>query len=340
MAGQDYLANERSFEGPASVQEERASVDNELRSLFALIDDPDRHVAEAVEERLRTRISASSNAAGIMSGTSVLTALLEFARTAHGLARERAMKIGLEFHIGQLAEEFDTLDKQLAADDPNALEDGVFLIARYSNPTLDVDYYKSFLDDYAGVLRNRVAKRPSPLEVLNECNYLFFEEFKYRGNQTKFMDPENSYIHRVIERKSGIPISLAVLYLLVVETRLKLPFSGASAPGHFLIRYDGLSSGTLGANPEPLFVDAFNGGVILRERDIKRYLDTSGLPFNRAFLDPATPRSILLRMIRNLIIVFNEQGDHVGRAAFERFMRILAPDSPEGIAFLRGLEGS
>jgi regulator of sirC expression with transglutaminase-like and TPR domain len=306
-------------------------LDSELRSLLALIDDTDYRVAEAVEERLRTRMADRVN------GHSVLAPLLEFAKTAQGIAHERATKIALEFHVDLLAEEFDTLDKQLSADDPNALEDGVFLIARYGNPTLDVEYYKSFLDDYAGVLRNRVAKRSSPLEVLNECNYLFFDEFKYRGNQTKFMDPENSYIHRVIERKSGIPISLAVLYLLVVETRLKLPFSGASAPGHFLIRYDGLNRHT---NAEPLFVDAFNGGVILRERDIKRYLDTSGLPFNRAFLEPATPRSILLRMIRNLIIVFNEQGDTTGRAAFERFMRLLAPDSPEGIAFLRGLEGS
>lgn len=300
------------------------TVDTELRSLLTLIDDPDRRVAEAVEERLRTR------------GASVMEPLFDFARTATGLARERALELARDFHVTALADEFDTLDKQLAADDPNALEDGVFLIARYGKPSIDIDYYKSFLDDYAAVLRSRIAKRSeSPLEILNECNYLFFEEYKYRGNQTKFMDPENSYIHRVIERKSGIPISLAVLYLLVAETRLKLPFSGASAPGHFLIRYDGLSTHSAS---EPLFVDAFNGGVILRERDIKRYLDTSGLPFNRAFLDPATPRSILLRMIRNLIIVFNEHGDTVGRAAFERFMRILAPDSPEGVAFLRGLE--
>lgn len=300
-----------------------SAIDSELRSLFSLIDDPDSRVAEAVEERLRTR------------GASIMMPLFAFANASSGLARERAVRIGRELNVEILAEEYDTLEKQLAADDPNALEDGVFLIARYSNPALDVEYYKSFLDDYAGVLRNRIAKRSSALEVLNECNYLFFEEFKYHGNQTKFMDPENSYIHRVIERKSGIPISLAVLYLLVVDTRLKLPFSGASAPGHFLIRYDGLGSRTA---TEPLFVDAFNGGVILRERDIKRYLDTSGLPFNHTFLDPASPRSILLRMIRNLIIVFNENGDVAGRAAFERFMRILAPDSPEGIAFLRGLD--
>src|SRR5690242_10790381 len=131
------------------------AVDSELRSLFALIDDPDIRVAEAVEERLRSR------------GISVTVPLLEFAQTVSGLARERALRIGRELNVEVLADEFDTLDKQLGADDPNALEDGVFLIARYGNPSLDLDYYKSFLDDYAGVLRNRIAKRSSPLEVLN-----------------------------------------------------------------------------------------------------------------------------------------------------------------------------
>ncbi len=145
------------------------------------------------------------------------------------------------------------------------------------------------------------------------------------------MEPENSYIDRVMERRTGIPISLATVYLLVVRSRLGLPFSGASAPGHFLVRYDGLRT-------EPLFIDAFNSGIILRERDIKHYLDSSGLPFNRQFLEPSPPRAILLRMIRNLIIVFTERGDSIARQAFEGFMRILAPNAEEGQAFLRGLE--
>jgi regulator of sirC expression with transglutaminase-like and TPR domain len=107
-----------------------------------------------------------------------------------------------------------------------------------------------------------------------------------------------------------------VVYILVARDRVGLPFSGASTPGHFLIRYDGVED-------EPLFIDAFNGGLILKQRDIKRFLELSKLPFDEAFLRPASPRAILLRMIRNLIIVFTEQQDEPARKAFDKFMKVI-----------------
>ncbi len=295
--------------------------DVELRSLFALLDDPDPRIAEVVTERIRTR------------GHGAISPLLDFLElNSDPLARTRGEQIAAEFNIERMNREFESLAQRLERGDRAAFEDGVFLIGRYGNPQLDLTEHKSDLDSFAQMLDYRIAGLTSALEVLEEVNHFFFDELRFRGNQAKFMEPENSYIDKVIERRMGIPISLAIVYLLVVRTRLKLPFSGASAPGHFLVRYDGLRS-------EPLFIDAFNGGTVLRERDIKRYLDGSGLPFNRQFLEPTHPRSILLRMIRNLIIVFTELGNTRARKAFEGFMRILAPDAPEGQAFLRGLEG-
>jgi len=292
-----------------------------LRSLFALLDDPDPRIAEAVTERIRKR------------GQDVISPLLHFLESATDpLARTRAMEISSEFNTDLLNREFHILKLRLDAGDREAFEDGVFLIARYGNPGLDVSEPKSELDHFAQMLDYRIGGLTSALELLDEVNHFFFDDLRFRGNQAKFMEADNSYIDRVIERRMGIPISLAIVYLLVVRGRLKLPFSGASAPGHFLIRYDGLRS-------EPLFIDAFNGGTVLRERDIKLYLDGSGLPFNKQFLEPTHPRAILLRMLRNLIIVFTEHGNVPARKAFEGFMRILAPNAPEGQAFLRGLEG-
>jgi len=298
-----------------------AQPDSELRSLFSLLDDPDEKIGEAVTERIRSRG---------LSAIAPLNAFME--HTNDPLALSRANRISLEFTTDILTSEFETLSLNLAEGKRTAFEDGVYLIARYGNPELDVEHVRSEIDGFAQMLNYRISSLSSALEVLDEVNHFFFEELRFRGNQAKFMEPENSYIDRVVERRTGIPISLAAVYLLVVRSRLGLPFSGASAPGHFLVRYDGLRA-------EPLFIDAFNGGVLLRERDIKHYLDSSGLPFNRQFLEPSPPRAILLRMIRNLIIVFNEHGNIPARTAFERFMRTLAPNAEEGQAFLRGLEG-
>lgn len=296
-------------------------LDAELRSLFALLDDPDPRVAEAVQDRIRRR------------GEEVVLPLLSFIEySPDALARERAEHLADHFTLAQLREGFRTLTPRFLRHDEQAFEDGIFLIARYANPRLNVAHYRTMLDGMAADLGNRLSGLSSALEILDEVNYYFFEELHFRGNQAKFMEPENSYIDRVLDRRIGIPISLAAIYLLVTEYRLRLPFSGACAPGHFLVRYDGLRT-------EPLFVDAFNGGTILRARDIKRYLDSSGLPFHKQFLDPSHPRNILLRMIRNLIIVFTERGNNAARKSFEEFMRILAPDATEGQAFLRGLDG-
>ncbi|MHB8391827.1 MAG: transglutaminase family protein [Acidobacteriaceae bacterium] len=300
--------------------------DRELRSLFSLLDDPDERIAAIVMERILARIRASSWPGEVIGPLATL------AKTAENpLARRRAERLAIESRAGDLALEFEALSPRLAAGHRRAFEDGLLLIARFANPLLDSEAIRAELDSFAHQLNYRLAGRLSALEVLDEVNHFFFEELRFRGNQAKFLEPENSYIDWVVDRRIGIPISLASVYLLVTRIRLGLPFSGASAPGHFLVRYDGLAG-------DPLFIDAFNSGVILRERDIRLYLTSSGLPYHRQFLDPAPPRAILLRMIRNLIIVFTEHENIPARKAFERFMTILAPDAKEGQAFLRGLE--
>ncbi len=309
----------RDIEAPAADWPSGAE-DSELRSLFSLLDDPDERIARAVTERILQR------------GREAIAPLAIFAEHADNtLAKTRAERITAEFSASFLTREFETLAFQFAEGNRSAFENGLLLVARFGNPMVKVDHVRRELDGFAQLLNYRLSRVSSSLEILDEVNQFFFEDLRFRGNQTKFIEPENSYIDRVIERRTGIPISLASVYLLIVRSRLGLPFSGASAPGHFLVRYDGLRG-------EPLFIDAFNGGVILRERDIKHYLEASGLPFHKQFLDPAPPRAILLRMLRNLIIVFTEQGNAHARAAIERFMHVLAPNSSEAQDFLRGLE--
>lgn len=277
----------------------------EIASLLALLDDPDTIVSAAVEARLRER------------GVGAMVPLLVFATTSGDeLARSRANAIAAELNEEILAEEFKQLRTKIEEHRRGALEDGVFLIARYGYPMLDTEHYRSELDALAGMLHDRLKGLHSTMDVLTETNQFFFKTRGFAGNHTQFLDPDNSYINQVLDRRLGIPISLAVVYLLVAAHRLGLPFSGVSTPGHFLLRYDGLAS-------EPIFVDAYNGGVLLREDDIKRFLQKSGLPFYETFLRPASTRTILMRMLRNLVVLFEEAGNTRAKAAFERFNAVL-----------------
>ena len=288
--------------------------DDEFLSLVSLLDDPDVRVASAVEHRLRAR------------GESMLHPLLDFIDiSADDLAKSRATVIAQEINEKMLVEGFENLRHKFEERKRGALEEGVFLIARYGYPRLDTEYYKAELDALAGMLHDRVKGIHSPAEVLASANDFFFKTRGFKGNHEQFLEADNSYINQVLDRRLGIPISLAVLYVLIAGHRLGLPFTGVSTPGHFLIRYDGIQG-------EPLFVDAYNNGLILREKDIKKFLITSGLPYYESFIRPASPRMILLRMIRNLIVLFHEKKDKESQKTFERFQSALLGKQQEETA--------
>ncbi|MDP4219704.1 MAG: transglutaminase-like domain-containing protein [Bacteroidota bacterium] len=305
---------------PPKIQKFATDPDGEFLSLVSLLDDPDVRIATAVEDRLRAR------------GSSMLHPLLEFIDlSGDELAKQRATTIALEFNESVLIEEFANLRFKLEEKKRGALEEGVFLIARYGYPRLDQEYYKAELDALAGMMHDRIKGILSPDEVLAAVNEFFFKTRGFKGNHEHFLEADNSYINQVLDRRIGIPISLAVIYVLVAGHRLGLPFTGVSTPGHFLIRYDGIPG-------EPLFIDAYNDGIILREKDIKKFLYTSGLPYYESFIRPASSRMILLRMIRNLIVLFEGKKDVVAQRAFERFQSALlgkrheeAAEAPEDI---------
>jgi regulator of sirC expression with transglutaminase-like and TPR domain len=279
--------------------------DSEFNSLVSLLDDPDSRIASAVENRLRIR------------GASILEPLLEFIDLSPDeLAKKRASALAREFNETLLISGFTHLRTKLQEKRRGALEEGIFLIARYGYPRIDVEFYKAELDALAGMLHDRIKGIHSPYDVLTATNEFFFKARGFKGNHDNFLDADNSYINQVLDRRLGIPISLAAIYVLVAGHRLGLPFTGVSTPGHFLIRYDGVPG-------EALFVDAYNNGIILREKDIKKFLYTSGLPYYDSFIRPASARVILLRMVRNLIVLFQEKRDLESYKTFKKFQNAL-----------------
>ena len=283
----------------------RNNADSEFLSLVSLLDDPDSRIAVAVEERLRTK------------GTAIFKPLLEFISHSNDeLATTRAWAIAKDFNETILLSEFSNLKTKLQQKKRGTLEEGVFLVARYGYPSIDVEFYKAELDALAGMLFDRVKGIHAPIDVLAATNEFFFKTRGFKGNHENFHDPDNSYINQVLDKRVGIPISLSVMYILVAANRLGMPFTGVSTPGHFLIRYDGLPG-------EPLFIDAYNNGIILREKDIKKFLYTSGLPYYESFIRPASPRMILLRMIRNLIVLFQDKKDKESYRSFKKFQNAL-----------------
>ncbi|MBI2504589.1 MAG: transglutaminase family protein [Candidatus Latescibacteria bacterium] len=169
------------------------------------------------------------------------------------------------------------------------------LIARDAYPQLDVEVYAARVAGMAAELGPRCAGRAA-LERLRELNHYLFEEQGFRGSpQEHYYDPRNSYLNEVLERRLGIPITLALLYL-AVGRQLGLVLEGVNFPGHFLVR--------CALHGEALFVDPFTGGRILETQDLEELLRRVNrgqpMPLEERFLRAASPRQILARMLRNL----------------------------------------
>jgi len=192
-----------------------------------------------------------------------------------------------------------------AADRPGPdLAAPAFLVARIEYPRLAPEPYLDRLDRIGDAALRAVAADPGhdgPLGAhIDAVNRLLFGDLGFRGNREQYEDPRNSCLNEVMDRKTGIPISLAVIYVEVAR-RAGLRADGINFPGHFLVRvWQDLHTD----NPdEGLIVDPFHGGAILDEADCRKLLQRhlgDEAAFEPSLLARATRRHVLVRMLLNL----------------------------------------
>jgi len=203
-------------------------------------------------------------------------------------------------------------------------------VAEDAYPGLDVDGYVGEIERYAKRLRARFAPDTAAEDRGIALNEFLFDDLGFGGNTDDYYDPRNSYLNEVIDRRTGIPITLSVLYR-EIGRRIGLPLAGVSFPGHFLVRLP-LRGGTL-------VLDPFSGGVPqpeseLRER-LKRVIPRKALggvpvaelPLDQ-FLEPASNRQIIARLLRNLKGVYREKDQPERLLAVLNRMIVVAPESP------------
>ena len=185
-----------------------------------------------------------------------------------------------------------------------SLAPAALLIARIEYPRLDVEAYLAKLDAMGELARQAVQRRlertadTSRLACIKAVNEYLFEELHFVGNREKYEDPRNSCLNEVLDRRTGIPITLCVVYMEVAR-RAGLHIDGVNFPGHFLVRCPEVGSrGSSG-----LIIDPFHGGALLSEHDCRLLLQRqvgSEVAFSKSLLAPTTRLQILVRMLINL----------------------------------------
>ena len=214
----------------------------------------------------------------------------------------------------------------LVADDASLpLLEAAMTVAQDEDPGLDVQASLAEVDQLAERLRQRVPADAAPLQRLRLLNQYFFHELGFAGNVNDYHDPQNSLLPSVLHTRRGIPLTLALLYIEIARP-LGLAVQGVSFPGHFLVK--------LALGGGEVVIDPFTGQSLTREA-----LEERLLPFRRAgetgrgefslaaWLQPASPREMLARLLRNLREIYRQAGDLQRWAAVLRRLVLVQPQS-------------
>src|SRR5207302_6818765 len=140
------------------------------------------------------------------------------------------------------AEARDALTRLLQTPDPELdLAEAALLIAAEEYPDLRPGVYLNQIARMGTELKQRIRAEVEPGRVVEVANAYLFDELHFKGNREEYYDPRNSFLNEVLDRRVGIPITLAVLYVAIGE-RAGLPVRGVGVPGHFLVKYAPASS--------------------------------------------------------------------------------------------------
>jgi len=278
--------------------------DKELKALVSLLDDEDAEVLGHVEEKI------------ISFGDAIIPFLeQEWENSFNPHVQKRIEDI---IHALQ----FDSLKKRLLqwyASDQQDLLEGMWIIATYQYPDLNLDTLKKQLEQIYYEAWLEFKPDVHPFDQVKILNSVLFAKLKFGANTKNFHAPANSMINSVLDSKKGNPISLCVIYLLVAQ-KLKLPVYGVNLPSLFILTYKSLDV--------QFYVNAFNRGLIFSKHDIDNYISQLKLQPNDIFYQPCSNLDITRRMFRNLIVSFEKLRDYDKSEEIKELLALISEGDP------------
>lgn len=256
------------------------STKSEIESLVYLLDDPDPYVQSQVRSRL---FELGEHAVPLLDQ--------QKSETKDEEARELISEIIQWITYSSVEEDFlDVLESGL--NNLKHLENAVFILSRFDNPTLREAEYKQKLDRFAEMISNEVRYSLNESQKMHKVLDFVFSELGFSGSSSDYYNPHNSYLNRVIDRRKGLPISLALI-VLFIGRRLELPFYGVNMPIHFMLKYKG--------DREEILIDPFDHGKIVTYNQCYYFLKQNGVEPQSEHFKTGSEVAILARCIRNLI---------------------------------------
>ena len=197
------------------------------------------------------------------------------------------------------------------------LDRAALYLAGEEYPEIDVHSYLAELDAFASQIALREIAETAPADLARAIAHYLFDQVGLHGNTGEYYSPENSYLNRVLETRTGIPITLSLIFLEVAR-RLGLRCSGVGLPGHFIVGLDDTGE----------YLDPFNAGTMLSAEDCRNLVQNmSGgrLEWTDQVLAPYTKRDVLFRILNNLKSVYIQTKEYTKAVGVIQRMAIISP---------------
>lgn len=223
-------------------------------------------------------------------------------------------------------EEFASLVNAKIEDDRIDLLSAALAIARTEYPQLDAEKYVRQLDALAARVQAQIAELGDAAQSIAALNHVLFTEEGFAGNSDDYYDPRNSFLNQVLDRKLGIPITLALVYMEVAR-RVGFPMLGVGMPGHFLLKHYDVEG-------RSIIIDAFHGGAVLTPQDCQRRLNQiygSQVLLQPESLSSMNRRQMLTRMLNNLKNIYVMARNFRKALLMVDMVLAIYPRSPEDV---------
>ncbi len=267
-----------------------------LRSLALLLEDEEPKSASLVRDHI------------LKIGRPMLPYLMDLERS-HPPLFQKAQGLISDIAFGELKREFEKFAR--LSENKKDLEKGAFLIARFAYPMLDEKVYRKWLDRVAAKIQGDISRLEKPTMAFKRLHSFLSTAMGFRLNEENYYDPDNNYLNRVIEMRRGTPLSLSILFLTLAR-RLKIPAFGIGLPGHFIV----------GLGRPSLFWDPILNKV-LDVSGMRRRLAQNGFSYDPSVLRPVSNSYILMRLLRNLMAVYQNAGLNLNSERLGELAQIL-----------------
>jgi len=198
----------------------------------------------------------------------------------------------------------------LLAGDSFDIEEAVWALSKVIDPSVCVLPFRDQINDWGSEFLERVACVWDNSERVRLLSEFLGEELEFRGNSVQYYCEENSHLPYILESRMGIPITLTLIYQMV-GARAAMKIEGINLPGHFIARHG------------DVFFDPFHGGRILSRADIEQILARQDMELKDSHLQSANSRQFLLRILANLLYVYDLSDEKEKRARIKSWMQVL-----------------